>query len=302
METAVQKITPRQPCFICHAQNFSWFCQKNSFNLWRCRDCGLLFVYPLPDPKSLYSADYFSAAKAGFGYVDYDYDKQPMVPVFKQYLAYLKKLAPGPGGRLLDLGAATGFFVNLAQADGWQAQGVEISDYAAKLGRQKDLDILTGTLTSLSLPESAYQAITMLDVLEHLTDPLPTLKEAYKILSPRGLLLINTPDAGSWLAKLLGKGWHLLVPPEHLHYFNRNNLKKFLSDNGFKVVLETKIGKTFTLEYIFKTLYLWQKLALWKFLSRLVRRGWLKKISLPIHLRDNLLLIAQKNDLAKKTT
>lgn len=303
MENAVEKINfgqtdsepsrPASACFICGGRDFLWFGLKNDFNLWQCPGCALIFVYPLPNPAEIYSADYFSAAAGGFGYVDYDQDKLPMIPTFKKYLSLLKKLAPAPG-RLLDIGAATGFFVRLAKADGWQAEGVEISDFAANQGRQRGLNIMTGTLTTLSLPASSYEAVTMLDVLEHLTDPLTTLTEVYKVLKPGGLLLINTPDASSLVARRLGKNWHLLVPPEHLHYFGRANLTDFLSQNGFEPKVTVKIGKNFTLEYIFKTLYHWQKISLWKWLSRICRRGWLNQISLPIHLRDNILIIARK--------
>ncbi|MDP2586618.1 MAG: class I SAM-dependent methyltransferase [Candidatus Komeilibacteria bacterium] len=293
MENDPQKIIPARPCQVCGNKNFFWFGQKNSFDLWRCKNCALLFVYPLPDPARVYSEDYFTSAAKGFGYVDYDQDKLPMIPTFKKYLGLLKKQVPSKG-RLLDIGAATGFFVRLAKEDGWQAEGVEISDYAAGLGRSRGLNIITGTLTSLSLPAENYNAVTMLDVLEHLTDPLTTLAEVYKVLKPGGLLLINTPDAGSLVAKISGKQWHMLVPPEHLHYFSQTNLTNFLNSNGFKTVLTAKIGKKFTLEYIFKTLYHWQKLSIWKLLSKACQRGWLKKISLPIHLRDNILIIAEK--------
>ncbi len=293
MENDFKKVKPDLPCQVCGRQNFSWFCKKNSFNLWRCRDCSLIFVFPLPDPKNIYSADYFSSAKNGFGYVDYDQDKLPMIPTFKKYLAWLKQLAPDQG-QLLDLGAATGFFVKLAKADGWSSTGVEISDYAAAMGRERGLKIMTGVLTDLSLPPDYYEAVTMLDVLEHLTDPAQTIEEVKKIIKPGGLLLINTPDAGSLIAKILGKYWHLLVPPEHLHYFSQSNLIKFLASRGFEPILIARVGKNFTLEYIFKTLYHWQKLSIWQWLSRTCQRGWLKKINLPIHFRDNILIIARK--------
>ena len=74
-----------------------------------------------------------------------------------------------------------------------------------------------------------------------------------------GLIAINTPDSGSFIAKLLGKRWHLLVPPEHLVIFNRVNLDLLLKSCGFEVLWTGKIGKKFTLQYIFQILANWQR-------------------------------------------
>ncbi|MFA6304882.1 MAG: class I SAM-dependent methyltransferase [Patescibacteria group bacterium] len=291
MENDFQKII--HPCFICGQNNFAFAFKKNGYNLWRCKNCSLIFVFPREGAEKIYSADYFSAASLGHGYVDYDQDKLPMVPTFKKYLALLKKHNPN-GGKLMDVGAATGFFVDLALQDGWQASGIEISDYAATLGRNKGLDILTGTLSKANLSQNAYSAITMFDVLEHFIQPVQEIAKVWQILNNGGILAINTPDAGSWLAKILGRFWHLFVPPEHLNYFNQKNLIEFLTAQGFEIVYLAKIGKSFTLEYIFKTLYAWQKLAIWNRLGKMCQAPWLNKLAIPINLRDNIFVLARK--------
>ena len=137
----------------------------------------------------------------------------------------------------------------------------------------------------------SYQTLQQVPTKELLAQ---NLKEIHLVLKPGGLLLLNTPDASSALAKLLGSHWHLLVPPEHLHYFNKNNLSRLLTANGFKVMLAGRLGKKFTLAYIFKTLHQWQKLSLWKNLGQASQRGWLAKIALPLNLRDNILIIVRK--------
>ena len=84
------------------------------------------------------------------------------------------------------------------------------------------------------------------------------------------------------------------MPPEHLFYFNRKNFRALLEENGFEVLSILTIGKRFTLQYIFKTLYVWQKLSLWKFLSDVCGGARLRRIALPINLRDNMFVIAHK--------
>jgi len=280
-------------CLVCSSITIKFFVRKNNCDIFECGSCGLLFVYPTTvDAAMVYSEDYFGGAKGGFGYVDYDADKEPMILTFMRYLRLIRSYVPA-GKKLLDVGAASGFFIDLAQKDGWQVKGVEVSEHAAALGRKKGLDVVTGTLQSLP-KEVSFDAITMLDLIEHVENPHQELAAAHALLSEGGILVINTPDAGSNVARIFGKRWHLIVPPEHLYYFNRRNIVTLLEKAGFDTLLLTTIGKQFTLQYIFKMLYKWQGLSLWKRLSFLFRRGALSRISISLNTRDNMFIIARK--------
>lgn len=282
-------------CLLCQSHDVQTFLTKNNCTIYTCGGCALKFVYPIPDTASVYGEDYFTGAEEGFGYVDYDRDKEPMIPAFHEYLVRVRKLLPR-AVRLLDVGAATGFFVNYAQQQGFVASGVELSAYAAEVGRAHGLDMVTGTIHAL-LPERAgtYDVITMLDVIEHVPDPTLDIRAAHTLLADKGLLMINTPDTGSAYANIMGTGWHLLTPPEHLIYFNRKNLAALLAREGFETVWVGTIGKRFTLPYIFRTLYGWQGMKMWDWCARLTEKGILAKIALPINLGDNLFLIARKH-------
>ncbi len=80
MENEIYKIT----CPNCGSDTKLWS-KKNNYNLFSCVFCNLIFVNPTPDPKSIYNEDYFNGAKEGFGYVNYDKDKEPMIPTFNKY-------------------------------------------------------------------------------------------------------------------------------------------------------------------------------------------------------------------------
>ncbi len=270
--------------------------QKHSYRLYRCSHCGHLFVWPMPDNHlGIYLQDYFQGSRdGGFGYVDYDRDKLPMVPTFERYLDLLQRTG-ATGGTMLDIGAATGFFLDIARRRGWKAYGVEASDYAASVARSKGLDVMTGVLEDYNTAPDFFDAITAWDVIEHLHCPRNTVRKIHNVLKPGGLLAINTPDAGSALAKALEIKWHLVIPPEHLNLFHRKSLRHLLEENGFEILLEDKIGKTFTLQYIFQTLFHWQKLAIWGWVANHLQQRSVGQWGIPINLRDNMFVIARKS-------
>lgn len=277
-------------CPLCASARVCIFTRKNGCTLYACHDCRYRFVHPVPDTGEVYTSDYFNGASDGFGYVDYDRDKEPMVPTFQAYLDLIRSYAP-TARRLLDVGAATGFFVELANRHGFEAEGVDLAHSAVEQGCRKGRKVRQGTIHDLG--SSSYDVITMLDVIEHVPDPEADLRAAREHMNDGGLLLINTPDTGSAYARLMGLHWHLLTPPEHIAYFDRRNLKRVLDRNCYRLVYSGTIGKQFTLPYIFSTLHAWQGMKLWSWLARKSCDGMLSRVKIPINLRDNMLVIAR---------
>ena len=277
-------------CPLCAAPARFFTC-KNDCDIYACA-CGLAFVCPVPDPVAVYTRDYFAGATRGFGYVNYDSDKVPMAATLHGYLRAIAPLVPRRS-TLLDVGAATGVFISLAQQHGFDARGVEISDYAAQEARLKGVAVATGTLADVP-PRQRFHVITMLDLIEHVPDPRDELAFAHERLQDRGVLAISTLDAGSLYARLMGRRWNQIVPPEHLHYFDRRALRRLLETAGFDAIAVTTVGKRYRLPYVFKTLYAWQRIALWKHLLRRCSQGALSRIALPIPLGDNMFVIARK--------
>jgi len=292
MENYFQKIGPK--CTLCCGGDIRSYATKNSHNVYKCGGCNLLFVWPLPNnPHELYSPDYFSGASCGFGYVDYDRDKATMLDTFNIYLDKIEKFS-GTKGKLLDVGAATGYFLELASRRGWEVYGVEVSDYAAKKAREKGIRVITGTWEDANFKEDYFDAICFWDVIEHLPDPNAALSHASKLIKSKGIIAFSTPDAGSMTAKLLGRYWHLLVPPEHLFLFNKQNIDDLLRNNGFSTLYIDKIGKKFALQYVAKTLANWNKFFVWGLFVKILENNFLGKVSIPINLRDNIFVLAKK--------
>lgn len=287
MENQINKIN----CNLCGNEDVSFFAKKRGYDLFKCNNCKLLFVHPIPVWIGVYDDSYFSGAGKGFGYVDYDVDKEPMIPTFNKYLDILEDFGVREG-KLLDIGAATGFFMNIAKKRGFEVTGVELSNFAAEKGRNAGLNVISGDLLSQKFPSDSFDVITMFDVIEHVPNPKEIMTEVYRILKKGGYVLVNTPDSESLWARVLGEHWQLIVPPEHINYFSPKNFGNYLEQNGFKVLVNSKIGKKFTLQYVIKTLYKWTSLRI--FLTKANSSGLLSRIYVPINLRDNFFMIFNK--------
>jgi 2-polyprenyl-3-methyl-5-hydroxy-6-metoxy-1,4-benzoquinol methylase len=241
----------------------------------------------------IYDAEYFEGGDQGFGYVDYDRDKLAMVSTFDRYLDRIDA-AQTSRGRLLDVGAATGFFLDLARKRGWQVTGVEPSAHAAAMGRAKGIDVTTGILDDCDFPENSFDAITLWDVIEHVPEPMSTLRKVNRLLKPSGVLAINTPDSSSLVATLMGMKWHLIVPPEHLNLFHKKSLRRAVEASSFTILSEEKVGKRFTIQYVVQMLNHWTQMKLWRESAEFLRTRALGQWGVPINLRDNMFLLARK--------
>ncbi|MCX6760664.1 MAG: bifunctional glycosyltransferase/class I SAM-dependent methyltransferase [Candidatus Nealsonbacteria bacterium] len=282
-------------CPVCEKKTAVFFTKKNSFNFFRCNDCGLIFISPVPDNNlKIYSSDYFSGAKNGFGYVDYETDKRAMSSSLNSYLDKIEKILPKKGN-LLDVGTATGFFMEIADKRGWKTKGVEFSEYAAQKARDKKLDVRTGTLENAGLEENSFNLVTLWDVVEHLSNPKATLSSVYRVLKKDGLIAINTPDSGSFFARILNKRWHLIVPPEHLFLFSQKSLAKLLKEIGFETLLIGRIGKKFTMQYAVQILAGKKEKSALSRLAKILVNNRLGKMIIPFSLGDNFFLLARKN-------
>lgn len=281
-------------CVVCGEKSFDFFVNKNNFDLYRCKNCGLIFVWPMPQSTTgLYSQDYFDGAKHGFGYVDYDKDKQAMDATFNFYLDKIETFSTKKGN-LFDVGAATGYFLEIAKKRKWDVMGIEISDFAADLARAKGINVITGKLENLKVQDSYFDILTLWDVVEHFPNPKSQLLLAQKLLKNGGIIAINTPDAGSFIAKLLGKHWHLLVPPEHLIIFNQKNLSLLLKSCGFDVLWIGKVGKKFTFQYALQIISNKLNLKPITKVAEFFKNNSFDKLNIPINLRDNFFIIARK--------
>lgn len=173
---------------------------------------------------------------------------------FEEKLTWVKKFTP-KSVKLLDVGAGFGHFAKIAK-EYYDVTGIELSPQAVKWGRENmDAPLEVGSIYDLSKTISGkVTAVTFWDVIEHLPDPLKALNHLRSILEPGGLLFLSTPDAGSLVARLLGKRWYYIDPIQHIILFNRKNLSSLLQKVGFEVIDQRVFGRYYRLRYIFDRL------------------------------------------------
>ncbi|MBT3419274.1 MAG: class I SAM-dependent methyltransferase [Candidatus Magasanikbacteria bacterium] len=282
-------------CPLCESVEQSFFCKKNDHHLYRCDTCRVAHVYPIPESLGdIYPETYFvkSSDEMGYGYVDYDQDKDSMKDVFLKTLEEFESLTHHRS--IFDIGAATGYFLDMAKQRGWTTAGSEISPYAAKTSSSRGHEVACGDLLTLPLSLSNYGVVTMWDVFEHVPNPKAYLHRVHDVLQDGGVVLINTIDIGSVWSRLWGKRWNMIIPPEHLFYYTKNNLRSLVEGAGFEILDIRKVGKKFSLPYIFGTLYHWQGLSVWRKLSQMFDTPFWRRFAIPINLRDNICVIARK--------
>jgi len=206
------------------------------FQFATCSQCGLIYLPTRPTADEL---DRFYPDEYEAYYLLDDRSNSHewhLRRALNMQLNFVQSFHPGKG-RLLDVGCATGNFMKVAREKGWQVLGIEPIDKAAQLARENyQLEVMTGTLSTLQLPESTFDVITMWDVLEHLPSPKQSFKKSWEILRPGGLLVFSIPNLASVDRYLFGKYWIGWDPPRHFHLFSAQTLQQLVAVSGFEIV------------------------------------------------------------------
>jgi SAM-dependent methyltransferase len=211
--------------------------------LVRCRTCGLQYISPR------LRSDLILASYSEGEDPIYVSQMQARERTFAASLARIERLAGGPG-RLLDVGTAAGGFLAAATRRGWRAEGCEPNRWLAAWGsRHYGVHIKPGSLFDQAYEPGQFDVITLWDVIEHTTNPRATLERCRTLLKPGGILIVNYPDIGSWIARLLGRRW-LFLTSVHLHYFDRTTIRRLLAAAGFEVAVARPHVQRLELDYI----------------------------------------------------
>jgi SAM-dependent methyltransferase len=213
--------------------------------LVRCRTCGLQYISPR------LRSDLILASYADGEDPVYVSQMDARERTFASSLARIERLTGGPA-TLLDIGTAAGGFLAAAKRRGWRAEGCEPNRWLAAWGsRQYGVRIRPGSVFEQNYEPEQFDVITLWDVIEHTTDPKATLERCRTLLKPGGVLIVNYPDIGSWIARALGRRW-LFLTSVHLHYFDRTTIRRLLETTGFEVAEVRPHVQRLELDYILK--------------------------------------------------
>jgi len=196
----------------------------------RCASCGLgRTEAPAFDPDRYYTEDYFNGQHAD-GYADYRGAEAVLRREFARTVEFIR--ARRDGGRLLEVGCAYGFFLQEAKPF-FDVAGIELAADAAAHAARSGLNVTTGVADEATLQRlGTFDVIVMLDVIEHLPDPLEMLGLLGRHLAPGGIVVVSTGDFASPVARLLGRHWRLMTPPQHLWFFTPDSLGRMARSAG----------------------------------------------------------------------
>ena len=252
------------PCFLCGAEQFDVIygarhdrvkdadlIQKFRASgdellidqLVRCRGCGFQFVSPRLRSDLILSSYTEGEDPTYVSQVD------ARERTFAASLVDIERVA-GRKGTLLDIGTAAGAFVAAARSQGWSAEGCEPNKWLAEWGsRHYGITIRQGSVYDQPYERQSFDVVTLWDVIEHTPNPRDMLDRCRDLLKPGGVLVVNFPDIGSWIARAMGRRW-LFLTSVHLFYFDRRTMRRMLESAGFTVERARPHVQRLELDYI----------------------------------------------------
>ena len=206
---------------------------KNYCDVLQCVQCGLGRAECASfDVHHYYTADYFSGGYCD-GYADYLGSEPVLRREFARTVQFIRRFRDG--GRLLEVGCAYGFFLEETRRF-YDAAGIEIAEAAAAFCRDRGLNVIGGVADESNLERCGMvDVIVLLDVIEHLPEPQSTLSLCRRYLNPGGIIVITTGDFASLYARLTGRHWRLMTPPQHLWYFTPQSMRRLAHSLGLHV-------------------------------------------------------------------
>jgi len=250
----MKKTLNTNQCYVCGSYKIKTLKDPKNFIHLICKNCQLSQLHPqhLISSTDLYTDDYFDGTmfqKTGgqFGYpVSYsDISKSHRLKHYKKYIRELNHLfSSNDLGHLkvLDFGCGYGNFLQILKREvkNMEVHGIEVNKEvcekaSSNLGGAPVYCVDLKSDTEGVVPRNYFDAITLLDVIEHLDDPRAYLKVLAQCAKAKSYLLLSTPNIESLNAKLYGSRWILHSPPYHIHYFGPKSMRILLSQTGWKM-------------------------------------------------------------------
>ncbi len=260
------KLEKRSTCPLCHSKDTSNY-RKSTFNpleigsenfkitdshygsVWdfsTCSNCGFVFSNPYVPEEHI--IDFYSQLED----LEYSTEADGRAKNFEVILKRLQKLDKA-GKSLLDIGAASGIFLDLARKApyDYDITGIEPSAMLVEEAKKLyNIELFQGTIENF-VPTAGqkFAVITLLDILEHLVNPDAFMEKISTLMEEKGILVIVTPDIGSLAARWAGqRWWHYRIA--HVNFFNLKSLTYLLKNHGFEILMKKRYAWNFSLFYL----------------------------------------------------
>ncbi len=218
-------------CPICQCPETEPLHQEGPYQMVRCPSCRFIYLNPRPTEQALrrFYQDYLPEDGGSI-----ESWQKSMGPIFRQSARLIKRFQEK--GKLLDVGAGFGFFLAEMRAQGWEVEGVDLSEKGMDYGRKTlGLTMHRGPLEVIGFPENGFDVVTAFYLIEHLPHPRVFLNECFRILRPDGLLLLRYPHTTPIknILKRMDVKNRLYDLPAHLSDFSPGVIQQCLERAGF---------------------------------------------------------------------
>lgn len=196
----------------------------SSRDLYRCRNCGSIMVFPTPSDEQLkeYYEDYADVK------LIVNWEKRTSFKIIQNICNKLKK------GSILDIGCGDGRLLGMLPSD-FRKYGIDVSERACRIASQNGVTALCSALESAEFQEK-FDVVLALDFIEHTANPIEAFRAINKLLKPDGYMVIETGNADSYAARLLGEDWSYTSVYGHLCVISPEALSKLASEEGIHEV------------------------------------------------------------------
>ena len=219
-----------------------FFLTQEDFDILQCDQCGLLFTTPRPAPEVIgnyyKSETYYSHQKNQHGFIPRVYEMVKSINLRNKVNMAIGGL---PHGRLLDIGCGVGDFLLQVKKKNWEILGIEPSDDAKAIAKDRLGIMPLLPSESCSLPDQTFDVITMWHVLEHVDDLKTQTKELMRLLKPGGRLIIALPNFQSFDCQYYKEKWAAWDVPRHLNHFSPGCIRGIIQSLGFKYIDTQKL-------------------------------------------------------------
>ncbi len=218
------------------------FLTKKDFHICECLNCGLLYTMPRPSKEKIgayYKSDeYYSHQENKKGFVPRLYEAIKKINLKHKFRLASRDL---PVGKLLDIGCGVGDFLHVAENKGWQCTGVEPSEEAREIARQRIKGDLLYSEDLEQLSDQSFDLITMWHVLEHVDDLKWQVAQLQRLIKPNGRIVIAVPNYRSYDGRFYNAYWAAYDVPRHLNHFNKTVITKMFKTSGLSLVCMDKL-------------------------------------------------------------
>jgi SAM-dependent methyltransferase len=217
---------------LCGSASGEPFLEKFGGYYTSCSRCGFVYANPRDPSPADFNATHNEAKRSYYANKQYSRLHQ------RNYGGLLRRFSRfRRTKRLLEIGCSTGGFCFRAREMGWEPVGVEPVEAVASFGREvHGLDVRACTLEEAGFPDGHFDVVFSNAVLEHLPSPAGVLREAFRVLRPKGVLYADTVNIKSYTWRFIGAEWKLVDPRAHLSLFTPETLRRFCEAQGFRVL------------------------------------------------------------------